>query len=87
MLPFRTKLYSTMQLFLLDLVGQNNENCRAEKHCNGTGQVRVIFTPAHYERSADFVDGMIPLAYQIAFWKYKTMYVNNGKFKVIIQHQ
>ena len=37
MLPFRTKLYSTMQLFLSDLASQNNEHCRAEKPCNRTG--------------------------------------------------
>ena len=37
MLPFRTKLYSTMQLFLSHLANQNNEHCRAEKHCNITG--------------------------------------------------
>ena len=37
MLPFRTKLYFTMQLFLSDLTIQNNEHFRAEKHCNRTG--------------------------------------------------
>ena len=37
MLPFRTKSYSTMQLFLSDLASHNYEHCRAEKHCNRTG--------------------------------------------------
>ena len=37
MLPFGTKLYSTMQLFLSDLASQNNEHCSTEKHCNRTG--------------------------------------------------
>ena len=36
MLPFGTKLYSIMQLFLSDLASQNNEHCRAEKHGNRT---------------------------------------------------
>jgi hypothetical protein len=49
----------------------------------------VLYSPrAHYERSADFFDGMIPLSYQIAFRKYYNVFRdNNGKFKVIIQHQ
>ena len=37
MLPFRTKFYSTTQLFLSDLASQNNEHCRTEKYCNRTG--------------------------------------------------
>ena len=43
MLPFGTKLFSTMQLFLSDLASQNiaaQKNIAIE-----LGQVRVIFTP------------------------------------------
>ena len=43
MLSFGTKLYSTLQLCLSDLASQNNEHCRAEKHCNriGTGSCYI----------------------------------------------
>ena len=47
MLPFQTKLYSTTQLILSDLAGQNNEHCRAEKHCNRIGTGSCYVHPGH----------------------------------------
>ena len=54
MLPFGTKLYTTMQLFLSDLASQNNEHCRAEKHCNRTGTGSCYIHPGRIMNEVQF---------------------------------